>query len=254
MPKSVKMSKGTAMVTGGAIRLGKVLSITLANMGYRIAIHYNKSSKQADLLKTELEQSGVECDVFQFDFNQSRDASKLIGAVYTRFPDFNVLVNSASVYAQANMMETTADMLEEQFKVNFMGPYFLTKAFAQQCNKGNVVNILDNKIAFNQYQYSAYLLSKKSLAELTKLAALELAPDIRVNGLAPGVVMPADERTNDYIDWRIKGIPVKKQGTTENVSDALQYILSNDFVCGQILTVDGGESLTHVGQNTANYE
>lgn len=135
-----------------------------------------------------------------------------------------------------------------------MTPYFLTKAFALQCKTGSVINIIDNKIAFNQYQYSAYLLSKKALAEMTKLAALELAPAVRVNGLAPGVVLPASVRTQKYIDWRIEGIPVKRQGNTNNITQALYYLLDNDFMCGQILTVDGGESLTNIGQNAANHE
>ena len=152
------------------------------------------------------------------------------------------------------MMETPETILEKQFKINFQTPYFLTKAFAQQCKTGNVINIIDNKIAFNQYHYSAYLLFKKALADFTKLAAVELAPDVRVNGLAPGVVLPASVRTQDYVDWRVQGIPVKRQGEVNNITQALHYILTNDFVCGQILTVDGGESLANIGQNAASYE
>ncbi len=254
MPKSKKMSKGTALVTGGAVRLGKVFSNALAEAGYNIAIHYNSSNQTASDTAELCRQTGVECDIFQFDFNQPDDVGELITCVYKRFPDLNVLINSASVYDQATMMDTTEELLEKQFKVNLMAPYFLTKAFAKQCKTGSVINIIDNKIAFNQYQYSAYLLSKKSLAEFTKLAALELAPAVRVNALAPGVVLPASERTQDYIDWRVKGIPVQRQGTAENITQALHYLLDNEFICGQILTVDGGESLTNAGQNAANYE
>lgn len=90
------------------------------------------------------------------------------------------------------MMETPETILEKQFKINFQTPYFPTKAFAQQCKTGNII---DNKIAFNQYHYSVYLLSKKALADFTKLAAVESAPDVRVNGLAPGVVLPASVGT-----------------------------------------------------------
>jgi pteridine reductase len=254
MPQSKKMSKGTALVTGGAVRLGKVFSMSLAEAGYDLAIHYNSSLDEATVTAEEIRQLGVECDIFQFDFSQSKDVSELIANVRARFPDLNVLINSASVYDQASMMETTATMLEKQLRVNLMAPYLLTQSFARQCKVGNIINIIDNKIAFNQYQYSAYLLSKKTLLEFTKLAALELAPDVRVNGLAPGVVMPASARTQDYIDWRIEGIPVKRQGDIKNITHALHYLLDNDFVCGQILTVDGGESLTNIGQNTANYE
>lgn len=254
MPQSKKMSKGTALITGGAVRLGKIFSKALAEAGYNIAIHYNSSSQEASETAELCRQTGVECDIFPFDFNQTNDVGELIQEAHKRFPDFNVLINSASVYDQATMMDTSEEVLEKQFKVNLITPYFLTKAFAKQCKAGNVINIIDNKIAFNQYQYSAYLLSKKSLAEFTKLAALELAPAVRVNGLAPGVVLPASERTQDYIDWRVSGIPVQRQGTTENITQALYYLLDNDFICGQILTVDGGESLTNTGQNAASYE
>ncbi len=254
MPHSKKMSKGTALITGGAVRLGKVFCTTLANAGYNLAIHYNSSSEQAEITAEELRTTDVNCETFQFDFSGKNDVSDLIANVRKKFPDLNVLINSASVYDQATMMETPELILERQFKVNFQAPYFLTQAFAQQCKSGNVVNIIDNKIAFNQYQYSAYVLSKKTLAEFTRLAAVELAPDVRVNGIAPGVVLPASVRSQDYIDWRIEGIPLKQQGQTENIAQALLYLLTNDFVCGQILFVDGGESLTNTGQNSANHE
>jgi NAD(P)-dependent dehydrogenase (short-subunit alcohol dehydrogenase family) len=158
------------------------------------------------------------------------------------------------VYDAAPIAETTPDLFAKQFKVNFEAPYFLTQAFAKNGGTGCVINIIDNKVAFNQYQYSAYLLSKKALAEFTKLAAIELAPQVRVNGIAPGVILPAGSRTSDYIQWRVQGIPVKQQGSTENISQAVSYILNNPFVNGQILFVDGGESLTNVGQNAVTYE
>ena len=249
-----KMSKGTALVTGGAVRLGKVFTLSLSEAGYNLTIHYNTSFNEATTTADKVRKSGVACETFQFDFSREHDASELITKVRTRFPDLNVLINSTSVYDQVIMMETPVEIFEKVFKVNFQTPYFLTKAFAQQCRKGNVINIVDNKIAFNQYHYSAYLLSKKVLAEFTKLAAVELAPDVRVNGLSPGVVLPATVRSKDYVDWRIEGIPVKRQGETNSIAQALQYFLNNDFVCGQILTVDGGESLTNIGQNAANYE
>ncbi len=254
MPHSKKMSKGTALITGGAVRLGKVFCTTLANAGYDLAIHYNSSSEQAAATAKEFRETGVNCETFQFDFSEKNDVSDLITNVRKQFPDLNVLINSASVYDQATMMETPEHILERQFKVNFQTPYLLTQAFAEHCKSGNVINIIDNKIAFNQYQYSAYVLSKKSLAEFTRLAAVELAPDIRVNGIAPGVILPASVRDQNYIDWRIEGIPLKQQGQTDNISQALLYLLTNDFVCGQILFVDGGESLTNTGQNSANHE
>ncbi|MGB3621721.1 MAG: SDR family oxidoreductase, partial [Ketobacter sp.] len=102
-------------------------------------------------------------------------------------------------------------------------------------------------------QYAAYLLSKKSLAEYTKMAALEFAPEIRVNGIAPGVTLPGETRGNAYVDWRIAGIPLGKKGSDEQLTNSLSYLLQNDFITGQILYVDGGESVNQVGRNHENY-
>ncbi|XGV87991.1 MAG: SDR family oxidoreductase [Limnothrix sp. BL-A-16] len=250
MPKA----QGTALVTGSAIRLGKAISQSLAQAGYNIALHYNSSQEAALATADEFRSYGVECDLFPFDLLNEPDMNPLVERVRSRFGDLNVLVNSASVYDAAPIAETTLDLFEKQFKVNFQAPYFLTQAFAKNNGSGCVINIIDNKVAFNQYQYSAYLLSKKALAEFTKLAAIELAPAIRVNGIAPGFILPVSTRTQDYVEWLIDGIPVKQQGSTENIVKAVHYILDNSFVAGQILFVDGGESLTNVGRNAVTYE
>lgn len=114
MPQLKKMSKGTALVTGGAVRLGKVFSLGLAQSGYNLAIHYNSSSGEATATMEEIRKIGVECEIFQFDFSLTNDVSELMSDVRARFPDLNVLINSASAYDQTNMMETSEAMLEKQ--------------------------------------------------------------------------------------------------------------------------------------------
>lgn len=243
-----------ALITGSAIRLGKAFMLSLAEAGYSIALHYNSSEEAARTAQAEAQALGVECELFPFNLLAEPDMTPLIERVRSRFPGLNVLVNSASVYDAAPIMETTPDLFHKQFKVNFEAPYFLTQAFANLTDGGCVINIIDNKVAFNQYQYAAYLLSKKALQDFTQLAAVELAPKVRVNGIAPGVTLPMGSRTSDYIKWRIEGIPVKHQGTPDNLCQALHYILNNEFVNGQILMVDGGEGLTNVGQNAEEYQ
>ena len=169
-------------------------------------------------------------------------------------PHLRVLVNSASAYTQATIARTTAAIFDEQFNINLRAPFFLTQAFAEQVEQGHVINIIDNKIAFNQYEYAAYLLAKKTLVEFTRMAALEFAPRIAVNGVAPGVVLPAGTRSEEYIAWRIQGIPLRRQGSTEDITGAILYLLGSRFVTGQVLVVDGGESLTNVGQNAAQFD
>jgi NAD(P)-dependent dehydrogenase (short-subunit alcohol dehydrogenase family) len=243
-----------ALITGGAVRVGLHFAETLARQGYDIAIHYNSSEQKAQQAANRISETGVECAIFPFDFSGGEDPSLLIEQVVKVFPHLSLLVNCASIYNAAPIAETSLEMLKTEFMVNFFAPYMLCGAFARNVDKGNIINILDNKIAFQQYQYGAYLSAKKALAELTRMGAMEFAPRIRVNGIAPGVIMPGVTRTDDYIDWRVKGIPLKRQGQVEELGKAMLYILDNEYITGQHLYVDGGESLFHIGQNAEVYK
>lgn len=247
-------SRGTALVTGGAIRLGKAIALALAEAGYHIALHYNASHQPAEETAAEIRAFGVKCEIFQQDLSEVRQLEDFIQNVLVRFSDLNVLVNSASGYAQAPIAETTVEIFDSQFNINLRAPFFLTQAFAKHVKQGNIINILDNKIGYNQYPYAAYLLTKKALVEFIKMAALEFAPVIRVNGVAPGVVMPMDSRSAEYIAWRIDNIPLKMQGDTSHITRTILYILQNEFVTGQIFVVDGGEAINHIGKNAADYD
>jgi pteridine reductase len=243
-----------ALVTGGAVRLGRALALALAEAGYDIALHYGRSAEAAEQTAAEIRALGVECQLFQLDLVDVDGIPGLLGRAQAALPNLRALVNSASAYAQATIGATTAAIFDQQLAVNLRAPFFLTQAFARQVGAGHVVNIIDNKIAFNQYQYAAYLLAKQALADLTRMAALEFAPGVRVNAVAPGVVLPAGTRSPEYIAWRVGGIPLRRQGAPAEIARAVLYLLGSDFVTGQILTVDGGESLTGVGQNAAQFD
>ena len=243
-----------ALVTGGAIRLGKAIALSLAAAGYDIALHFRSDPDKAAATASEIRALGVRCQPFRADLADPTAIPPLISAVATHFPGLNVLVNSASAYTQATIANTTAAVFDTQFGVNLRAPLLLLQAYAEQLGQGNVINIIDNKIGFNQFEYAAYLLSKKALAELTRMAAVEFAPAIRVNGVAPGVVLPAGSRSPEYIAWRVQGIPLQRQGTTDQIGQAILSLLANEFITGQILVVDGGESLTNTGQNAAQFD
>ncbi|MYM62959.1 SDR family NAD(P)-dependent oxidoreductase [Pseudomaricurvus sp. HS19] len=247
------MTTPAALVTGGGTRLGAAFALYLAEKGFDVALHYNSSREQAQQVQADIVARGRRCDLLQWDFLASDDPAALLDATLQAFPNLQLLLNSASVYDAAPTGQTTLELLQQQFKVNCFTPFLLTARFAEKVGKGQVINILDNKIAYQQYHYSAYLLSKKSLADFTTMAAMEFAPRIRVNGIAPGVVMPGVVRTSDYIDWRIDGIPLKHQGKTDNLCQALGYLIDNDFVTGQCLFVDGGEGINHIGRNAETY-
>ncbi len=247
------MNSPAVLVTGAGTRLGALFARHMASLGYELALHCNTSRDGAERLMQDLQGKGIHCAVFQQDFSLSFDTDALISQIQDRFPNLQCIVNNASAYEAAPSKNTSRELLESQFRVNFVTPFLLAGSFARLIGKGQIINILDNKIAYNQYPYSAYLLSKKSLAEFTRLAALEFAPDIRVNGIAPGVTLPMESRTDAYLKWRIEGIPLEKKGTDAHLSNALSYILQNDFVTGQILFVDGGESINLIGRNAENF-
>ncbi len=243
-----------ALVTGGAVRLGRAIALALAGAGYDLALHYGRSSEAAEATAAEIRSLGVACHAFCHDLADVSGLPGLVAQARAALPNLRVLVNSASAYTQATIGATTAEIFDQQLAVNLRAPFFLTQAFAQQVGQGHVINIIDNKVAFNQFQYAAYLLAKKSLAEFTRMAAVEFAPGMQVNGVAPGVVLPAGTRSEEYIAWRISGIPLRRQGATDDISGAILFLLGSPFITGQILTVDGGESLTNVGQNAAQFD
>ena len=247
-------SKGAALVTGSAIRLGKHIALALATEGYDIALHYNSSKDKAEKTAQEIRTLGVRCEAFQYNLKDAKNIHSLIEKVHEHYPELNVLVNSASGYEQHTILETSVETFDTQFALNLRAPFFLSQAFAKTVGAGNIINIIDNKIGFNQYNYAAYLLSKKAFAEFTRMAALELAPKIRVNGVAPGVVLPAKTRSQEYIDWRIKGIPLQMQGGTAHITQAILSFLANDFITGQIMVVDGGENIAQIGQNAGDFD
>lgn len=260
------MNSSAVLISGAGTRLGKLFARHMATSGYDVAIHCNNSLESARALAAELQEMGCAAEVFPQDFTEAFDTDAYLADVQRVFPNLCCLLNNASAYAAAPSAKTDRALLETQFRVNLVTPFLMTASFAKQIasekansskdNNGpipQVINILDNKIGYHQFQYAAYLLSKQSLAEYTRLAALEFAPFLRVNGISPGVTLPGETRTDDYVQWRLEGIPLQRQGQDKELMAALGYLLENEFVTGQILTVDGGESINQVGRNHENY-
>jgi len=247
-------NKKAALVTGGAIRLGKAIASALAGEGYDILIHYNSSAGAAEETAKEIRALGVKCESISYNLLDSENISSLIQKGVELFPHLSVLVNSASGYTQARILETSTEIFDKQFSLNIKAPFFLAKAFKEIVNKGSIINIIDNKSGFNQYQYAAYLLGKKSLLEFTKMAAIEFAPEVRVNAVSPGVVLPAKTRSEEYVNWRVQAIPLKKQGSPEDIGSAVVFMAENEFITGQHITIDGGENIAQIGLNAGEFD
>jgi len=235
------MSKAV-LITGGSKRIGKAIAKYLVTKKYKIIIHYNTSANSANKLKDELSKN-TECQTLKLNLNQYKKANTLIKKALNIFPDLDLLINNASLFKEQSFLNTSIDLFDKHININLKSPFFLTQEFAKQVNSGNIINILDQKITDTSTKYFSYLLSKKSLADLTLMLSRELAPKIRVNGICPGLILPPDNKNDKYLNNLAKKIPLKKKGTINNIIQTIDFILKNDYLTGDLFFIDGGQHL-----------
>jgi NAD(P)-dependent dehydrogenase (short-subunit alcohol dehydrogenase family) len=236
-------TKGTVLITGAAKRLGRAMSLHLASLGYSVAIHYNHSEKEAKTLANLIKSKKGQCALFPADLTNEKETNALIANVKKTFPQLNVLINNASFFEPSAIKTCSIEHFSDNLNVHLKAPFILTKRFAAACQKGNIINILDTNIIQDKTSHFAYLLSKKSLLELTKLSAVELGPHIRVNAIAPGLILPPEGESIGYLKKRAERIPLKKIGDLQSILTSIEFLLNNPYVTGQVIFNDGGEHL-----------
>ncbi|MFQ5479960.1 MAG: SDR family oxidoreductase [Thermodesulfobacteriota bacterium] len=232
----------TALITGGARRLGEAMSIKLASLGYNIALHYHSSSP--DGLVERIHSLGVKCLPQRYDLTDKDGASELVKEAAAKLPRLELLVNNAAIFERASFTETSEQLLEKHMELNLKAPYRLSRDFALTADRGQIINIIDANAVKNNSAYAAYIISKKGLMGLTTMTALEFAPAIRVNAIAPGLILPPPGEGEKYMkEAAEKRVPLKRQGKVGDITAALEFLLKNEFITGQILFIDGGEHL-----------
>ncbi|MCE2927823.1 MAG: SDR family oxidoreductase [Rickettsiales bacterium] len=231
------------LITGGARRLGKEMALHLAAKGYDIALHYNRSASEANYVARRTQELGAKCELIQADLEDGNSYESLIRQAHGAFPHLSALVNNASVFDTGSFLDGDVALYEKEFRTNTQAPIFLTQAFAQIIGKGHVVNMLDTCVTQHKHSYFYYLLSKKTLYEFTKMAAVDLAPHIRVNGVAPGYILPADGWGEDYRVKLETRLPMKRIATVSDIVQAVELLITTDAMTGQCLFIDGGEHL-----------
>lgn len=242
---SVMKKDSYALITGAANRIGRSMALELAQVGFHILIHYRNSEEDAEQLKTEIEHYGRKAETVRIDFMKEEDYDGLFNLFKRKNIIIDLLVNSASDFSPSKFTDKGDDILMREFKSNFHGAYMLTKAFGRVFGKGLVVNLLDTKISKDVTTHFDYLLSKKLLAEFTRMAAIELAPEIRVNGICPGLVLPPAGKDQNYLLNLAKDIPLKRIGSLTDIQRTLRFFVESEFVTGQLIYVDGGDHLAH---------
>ena len=241
--KRMNILSGTALITGGARRIGRAMTLYLAERGFRIALHYHSSRHEAEKLAESINRNSGQCSLFPCDLSNTKEAAELVPMVFDQFNDCSLLINNASVFNRISFSETSSAQFDDDFNINFRAPFFLSQAFAKLCSRGQIINILDTKIKKNHTAYFTYSLSKKALCSFTKMAALELGPLIRVNGISPGLILPNADTTGEAFEKMARKLPVREIGGVDMISSVLGFLLDNPFVTGETIFVDGGEHL-----------
>lgn len=228
------------LITGAAVRIGRGLAEALAARGCRLVLHCNHSVAEAEALARQLQRNGCRAIVIKHDLLKPQGGEILIKRAFQALGRLDVLINNAAVFSKKKLADSSEESFREILEINLVTPVLMTRAFANIIGKGKIINILDRRIAGVESGLAAYLLSKKALADFTKIAALELAPDITVNGIAPGpVLIPTKSSERDQAGK----IPLGKRPAISALADTLIFLLQNDSITGEIIFVDGGQHL-----------
>jgi len=234
----------TVLITGGAKRIGKSIVYKLASSGYNIALHYNKSKKDALKIKNKLKNKyKVICEIFKIDLSNEKQTAKLIKMVLLKFDKIDILINNASIFFRSNIINTDLKLYNMTMNINFKAPFILSRDFAVKLKTGLIINILDTKIEKNNSSYAVYTITKKALKSLTFMCANEFGPHIRVNGIAPGIILAPEGKSDEYLDKMAEKIPLKKKGSLDDINNAVEYLIKNEYITGQIIYIDGGQHL-----------
>jgi pteridine reductase len=233
------------LVTGGAVRVGRAISLALAEAGARVIVHHNASGDEAAALVAEIMAAGGEAHALQADLSLA-DAAFDLAAAAGKIAPVDILINNASVFPSAPLADVTPELWEMAMAVNLRAPFFLTQRLGgamKARGSGVVVNLADLSGLQTWNGYAAHSIAKAGLIHLTKIAARALAPEVRVSAIAPGTVLPSDGTTDDEISRLAERVPLKRIGTPEDVVRAVLFLISSDFVTGETIIVDGGRQL-----------
>ncbi|MDY0287516.1 MAG: SDR family oxidoreductase [Sphaerochaeta sp.] len=237
--------KKIVVITGAARRVGRALSHHLAQEGYTVVLHCNTSLDEAHGLQQELQAIGHESQVVQGDLTDLTGLEALFERFVDCFGQVDALVNSASVFHTLSLEETTVERWQADMALHAGAPFFLSKMLYQHIRKrektGAVVNITDTQLSSPPANRPSYYLSKATLTHQTTLLAKALAPLVRVNAVAPGLVLSNGE--DAYFTKMEKILPLQKTGTPSDICEAVSYLLSASFVTGVTIAVDGGHHL-----------
>lgn len=232
----------SALVTGGAVRLGRALSLGLADAGYDVIVNYRSSEGPALEVRDRIVELGRRCTVVQGDLGHPEHIQRIVETIHAEHGRLDLLVNSAASFHSTAILDVAAEEWDEILAVNTRGPHLLVREAAELLRSaaGAVVNIADHMGLEPWVRYGAHSVSKAALIHLTRIQARALAPEVRVNAVAPGLVLPPEGLSEGALEREIDATLVKRVGTPDDIVEAVLYLARASYVTGQILSVDGG--------------
>lgn len=235
-----------ALITGGAVRVGRAITLTLAAAGAHVAINYNASAAPAEETATLARNLGVDAMTMQANVADLDAVQRMADAVLTRFGGVDIIVNNASDFGQIDFPTDDLETWRRVTRVSIDGAFYVCNTLAPSMlarGGGAIVNVIDLSAWRPWKRFTAHAVGKAGMLALTRQMALELAPTIRVNAVAPGPVLPPDNHRPEDAERVAQLTLLKRWGTPEDVAGAVRYLIEAEYATGSVVVVDGGELL-----------
>ncbi len=241
----MELSGRTALVTGGAHRVGRALTLALARDGADVAIHYRNSDAEAEQTAREVEALGRKAVIIQADLADATAADSVVDSAVEGLGRLDVLVNSASLFESASLLDVNVQAWDRVMAVNLRAPFLLTQAAAPHLavDGGVIINIADLAGLQAWPAFPHHGVSKAGLIHLTRISARSLGPEVRVNCVVPGTVLPPEDYTDEQVAASVERTVLKRVGSPQDVEEAMLFLILSDFATGSVVVVDGGRML-----------
>lgn len=237
------MSRGAAIVTGAQRRIGRALALAAADAGYDVLIHHRSAHEEAEAVAEEARALGVKAQTHTADLALPDAAHEIVDAARLALGPLALLVNNASLFEEDSLADLTHDSFEAHMGVNLRAPVLLSQAFARAAERGQIVNILDQRVLDPGPDFFSYTLSKAALWSATRMMARALAPRIRVNAIGPGPTLASIHQGPEDFAAEAAATPLGRPVDPSDIAAALRYLIDAQSVTGQLIAVDSGQHL-----------
>ena len=239
------MEANKIIITGGATRIGAAIAEKLSGPRKEIIIHFNKSKLKAENLKKKLSKKGTKVYLIKGDLSVEKDVNKIVKFSKSKLKYFDCLINNASLFENDKIENFTTDSWGKHLRTNLRTPALLSKEFAKNIRgkNNNIINIIDQRVFKLTPHFFSYTISKTGLYTLTKTSAMSLAPNIRVNGIAPGPTIKNKRQSEKHFKRQYMATPLRRQVDVEQICNAVDFFIKNRSITGQVISVDSGQSL-----------